>query len=157
MKDIFNNIPICITHTITREDRNAENFKDIKRLIEYLFDKINEEIQEASIESNTLAHTGFHELYIQKPRIHLNNRDILLGCFECNKDLEKPIELDTLGFYFIDMNERSEFPNRGWIEFGRHTDYDTCRRLIDRAVDIFRTFLYIGVIKNHFVSIDDLE
>ena len=47
MKDIFNNIPICITHTITREDRNAENFKDIKRLIEYLFDKINEEIQEA--------------------------------------------------------------------------------------------------------------
>ena len=158
MKNIFNNLPISVESAITREDRNSDGFKDIKRLIEYIFDRIGEEIPEAAIVMRSLDYTGFHELYIQKPIICLNKRNIIIGCFACSKDYEKPIAPQEMGFTFIDNDIAAEFPERGWIVFERYyNNYDNYYKLVDEMVDVFKTFLYTGEIKEHIISKDMLE
>lgn len=156
-KTIFNNIAINISHAITREDRNMDEFKHIAKLIELLFDKIKEEIPMACIDLKTFDNEKeYHEPYTCRPIIRQNKREIIIGCFSCIRYMNKPIYLKEINFCIIDMDPNSTFPQIGKIEFD-DMDENTNNRIIDLAVNIFKTFLNSGEIDYTYISKDMLE
>lgn len=157
-RTIFNNIPINISHAITREDRNMDEFKCAAKLIETLFDKIKEENPMAYIDLRSFEYTGYHESYICKSIIRRDKREIIINNFNCIKFANNPIvQLHHIGFYFCDMDYNAGFPQQGEIEFDIESDDIIDNKLIDLLVKVFKTFLNTGEVIHTYISKDELE
>lgn len=157
-RTIFNNIPIIITHALTREDRDRDEFKYAANLIESIFNKIKEEIPMAYTDLRSLEYTGYHESYICRPIIRRDKREIIITSFNCMKFANNSmIRLQHIGFYFCDMNHDAGFPQPGEIEFDVEPDEEIDNKLIDLLVKVFKIFLNSGEVYHSFISKDELE
>lgn len=158
-RNIFNNIPMDINHTVTREDRNSDEFKPVAKLIESLFDKIKEEIPMISIDLRSFDNEEeYHESYICKPIIRKGERYIIFGCFSCIEYYRKLPRLNGVGLIFFDQDPNGGFPQIGQIQFDTSSaNNDINHRIIDTAVDVFKTFLYSGEIKHTYISKDEIS